>query len=176
MATVLGYAVLLPMGYGPFADAASMALALSLAAMAAGVAELTWERAKALTTALATFGVLAALGAAALGAALLGGAGPALVPAVGVAFAAMGAWLLGWDALALATGALPRWAAVAGMLAGAGFLVGGLFPDGDGFGPVAAVAGALTLAGFPAWTWGARGAALRTAHAVVRARPPMVNA
>lgn len=62
-ASLLAYAVLLPLApaYGALADAASLVLALAPLALAAGAAELTFERAPRATSAVATFGSLAAL-------------------------------------------------------------------------------------------------------------------
>jgi hypothetical protein len=177
VASLLAYA-LLPAGSPlvALADVASLVLALALVGMAVGFPELTWPRAPGLTSAIATFGVVAGLAAAGLAVALATGGPAALVAWQGAAFAGLGAWLAAQSLLALAQRALPSWACVAGALAGLGFVVGSLAPNPDQGGPLLALAGALAL-GLPAWAWAARRALFEAAGA----RPgqpawPLVNA
>ncbi|HEV8360982.1 MAG TPA: hypothetical protein VGR28_11060 [Candidatus Thermoplasmatota archaeon] len=166
VASLLGYVVLLPLApaYGGLGDAAAMVLALALLALAAGSAELTFEAAPRLTSALATLGACAALAAAALSAASIAGAGRVAIQGTGIAFSAAGLWLIAWNGLAWARGALPRATAGLGLLAGVGFVAGAAAGDPSGSGMVAAaMAGALAVVGFPPWALGLRRALLRAA-------------
>lgn len=159
--SILAFVALGPGTMAAFAalgDAVSILLALSLAAMLMGTSELTYPAAPRATTAVATAGVVAALAAAALSAASLGGGGGTLLPAVILAYAAIGACLVAWNALALATRALGRGVAAMGMLGGTAFVLGAL--SGEPPDPLAMLAGVLAIAGFPAWAWGARRAML----------------
>jgi hypothetical protein len=179
VASLVGYALLVPLApaYGALADVAGLLLALASVGLAMGFAELTWKQAPTATTLASVLGVIAGLAAAALDVAQLAGQ-RGVVPGSGLAFAALGAWLAASNALAFTSRTFPRWAALLGLLAGAGFAVGGLFAGLQGPGQAAlVVAGALTVAGFPAWCWAARAALLRQAGAP-QAQPlrPMLNA
>lgn len=163
-AFILSIAVFVVLGpaamaqYAVLGDAVSLLLALALVALAMGTAELTFAAAPRATTALATAGVVAALAAAALSVGSMGAPRDALLPALTLAYAAVGAWLVLWNALALRTGGLGRGLAGLGMLGGAAFILGAA--GGEPPDPVAVLSGVLAIVGFPAWAWGTRRAML----------------
>ena len=152
LGSLVGYALLggVPV-LGPLADMSAILLALAAAGLAAGTAELTWRSQPRATTAVAILGVMAGLAAAALTVAAMVG-GRAFQGAQGAGFAAPGIWLVAWDLLALRQKALPAWCAVAGVMGGTGFIVGGIVGDAPG---MLALVGVLAV-GFLPWAWGVR--------------------
>lgn len=159
--SVLVFVVLGPAAVAQYAvlgDAISLLLALVMVALAMGTAELTYVPAPRATTAMSTAGVVAGLAAAALSVGSMGAPRDALLPALTLAYAGVGAWLVAWNALAAAKRSLGRGWAVLGVLGGAGFLLGAA--GGEPPDPVAMLSGVLAIAGFPAWAWGARRAML----------------
>jgi hypothetical protein len=152
---------------------ASVLLALSFVALAMGVSELTFRGVRGATAAVGTFGVAAGLGTAGLAIAVM--TGLRLDTVEGWGFALCGVWLVAQNALALRTNGLPRATAWPGIAAGFGFVVGGFAGDPASGVLGLAIAGALTIVGFPAWCIGAR-KAMQAVGAVRDAVPGAVDA